>query len=55
MGYVLTGGSAPQYEYAEDGDALYPGVDAVDGSAGFTQVAEAGEYTLYRVPACSPT
>jgi hypothetical protein len=55
VGYVLTGGSAPQYEYAEDGDALYPGVDAVDVSAGFTQVAEAGEYTLYRVPACSPT
>ncbi|NYE35778.1 hypothetical protein F4692_000882 [Nocardioides cavernae] len=52
--HVLTGGDEVMYySWLEP---TYEGIEAVPGSAGFSMVAEAGDYELWAVPpACAPT
>lgn len=53
ISHVLTGGDEVMYySWLEP---TYEGIEAVPGSEGFTEVAEAGDYELWAVPAaCAP-
>lgn len=48
--YVITGGSNFMPDHA--GVTTFPGVDRVPGRPGFTQVATAAPYTLWKITAC---
>ena len=52
VSYVLTGGTNDLGHH--NGRSDFAGVDAVPGRPGFTPVATAAPYTLWRITACSP-